>query len=93
MRKVAIVGIGQVPVREHWDSGLREMAVRAILDAMQDADVRNCDALYVGNMLAGYLSDQSNLGALLADYAGLQVSEAVSLEAACGSGAAAFRQA
>lgn len=93
MRKVAIVGIGQVPVREHWESGLRELAVQAILAAMQDADIEQTDALYVGNMLSGYLSDQSNLGALLADYAGLQVREAISMEAACGSGAAAFRQA
>lgn len=93
MRKVAIVGVGQVPVQEHWDSGLRELGVKAILQAMQDANIQQTEALFVGNMLGSYLSDQSNLGALLADYAGLDVNEAVSVEAACGSGAAAFRQA
>lgn len=93
MRKVAIVGIGQIPVREHWDSGLRELSVNAVLNAMDDADIQQADALYIGNMLGTYLSDQSNLGALIAEYAGLAVKESLSVEAACGSGAAAFRQA
>ena len=93
MRKVAIVGVGQVPVREHWDSGLRELAVKAVLEAMKDAGIQQADALFVGNMLGSYFSDQSNLGALIAEYAGLEVNEAVTVEAACASGAAAFRQA
>jgi len=93
MRKVAIVGVGQVPVREHWESGLRELAAMAVLNAMEDADVQNTDALFVGNMLGSYFSDQSNLGALIAEHAALDVNEAITIEAACGSGAAAFRQA
>lgn len=93
MRRVAIVGIGQVPVREHWEYGIRELAVMAILNAMDDADIKQVDALYIGNMLGSYLSDQSNLGALVADYAGLDVKESLSVEAACASGAASFRQA
>ena len=93
MRKVAIVGVGQVPVREHWDRGLRELAVKAVLEAMKEAGIQQADALFIGNMLGGYLSDQSNLGALIAEYAGIEASEAVTLEAACASGAAAFRQA
>lgn len=93
MRKVAIVGIGQVPVKENWTSGLRELAVSAVLDAMDDANIKNADALYIGNMLGGNFSDQSNLGALISENAALDVKEAVTVEAACGSGAAAFRQA
>lgn len=93
MRKVAIVGLAQVPVREHWDRGLRELAASAVLDAMRDAGLLQADALFVGNMLGSCFSDQANLGALIAEYAALDVSEAVTLEAACGSGAAAFRQA
>jgi len=93
MRQVAIIGIGQVPVREHWDNGIRELSVKAILNAMDDADIKQVDALYIGNMLGSYLSDQSNLGALVAEYAGLNVQESLSVEAACGSAAAAFRQA
>lgn len=93
MRKVAIVGVGQTPVREHWDSGLRELAVNAVLEAMKEAGIQQAEALFVGNMLGGYFSDQSNLGALIAEYSGIEPKEAVTVEAACASGAAAFRQA
>jgi acetyl-CoA C-acetyltransferase len=51
------------------------------------------DALYVGNMLAGELSRQDHLGALIADFAGLRGIDAVTVEAAEASGAAALRQA
>ncbi len=93
MRDVAIVGIGQTPVREHWDRGLRDLAVEAILAAMDDAHIRRADALFVGNMLSGTLGFQEHLGALIAEYAGLEGIEAVKVEAACGSAAAALRQA
>ncbi|HEX8681270.1 MAG TPA: thiolase domain-containing protein [Ardenticatenaceae bacterium] len=93
MREIAIVGIGQTPVGEHWERGLRSLAVEAVLNAMDDAHVRNADALYVGSMLSGELSKQEHLGALIADYAGLEGIEAVRVEAACGSAAAALRQA
>lgn len=93
MRDVAIVGIGQTPVREHWDKGVRDLAVEAVLDAMADAHIERADALYVGNMLSGKLSGQEHLGALIADYAGLEGIEAVKVEAACGSAAATLRQA
>ncbi len=93
MREIALVGIGQTPVAEHWERGLRSLAVEAVLNAMEDAHVRTADALYVGNMLSGALARQEHLGALIADYAGLEGIEAVKVEAACGSGAAALRQA
>ncbi len=93
MRKVAIVGIGQTPVSEHWDTSLRNLGVDALCDAMDDAGVDDLDALCVGNMLSGALSDQEHLGALIADYAGLEGVEAVKIEAACGSGGAALRMA
>lgn len=93
MRKVAIVGVGQTPVREHWDSNLRDLAVTALRDAMEDAGVENLDGICVGNMLSGALSEQEHLGALVADYAGLEGVEGMKIEAACGSGAAAIRMA
>lgn len=91
MRDVAIIGIGQTAVAEHWDRSLRHLAGDAILAAMKDASVETADALYVGNMLSGVLSGQEHLGALIADFVGLRGIEAVKVEAACGSGAAALR--
>ena len=93
MRKVAIVGIGQTPVREHWGTNLRDLAVSALRDAMEDAGVENLDGITVGNMLSGAMSEQEHLGALVADYAGLDGVEGMKIEAACGSGAAAIRMA
>jgi acetyl-CoA C-acetyltransferase len=93
LRDVSIIGIGQTSVGEHWDKGLRHLAYEALAKAMDDANVERADALYVGNMLSGEVSGQAHLGALVADFAGLRGIEAVKVEAACASAAAAFRQA
>jgi acetyl-CoA C-acetyltransferase len=60
---------------------------------MRDAGIERADALYVGNMLSGEISGQAHLGALIADFAGMRGIEAIKVEAACASAAAAFRQA
>ncbi len=93
MRDVSIIGIGQTPVGEHWDRSLRHLAYDALKAAMLDANLERADALYVGNMLSGEISGQAHLGPLIADFAGLRGIEAVKIEAACASAAAAFRQA
>ncbi|MEM7032547.1 MAG: thiolase domain-containing protein [Chloroflexota bacterium] len=92
MRDVSIIGIGQTPVGEHWDKSLRHLSYDALSAAMKDASVARVDAIYVGNMLSGEISGQAHLGALVADFAGLQGIEAIKVEAACASAAAAFRQ-
>jgi acetyl-CoA C-acetyltransferase len=91
MRDVAIIGIGQTPVGEHWEKSLRHLAHDAIVAAMTDASIESAGALYVGNMLSGALNGQEHLGALIADFVGLRGIEAMKVEAACGSGAAAVR--
>lgn len=91
MREVAIIGIGQTPVDEHWDKSLKELAGEAIFAALNDAGRETAEAMYIGNMLSGILSKQENLGALISDWIGLPGMEAEKVEAACGSGAAAFR--
>ncbi|MGQ9489308.1 MAG: thiolase domain-containing protein [Anaerolineae bacterium] len=91
MREVAIIGIGQTPVEEHWDKSLRHLAHDAIMAALADAGLDHADALYVGNMLSGQLSGQEHLGALIADFVGMRGIEAMKVEAACASGAAAMR--
>ncbi len=90
MRDVSIVGIGQVPVAEHWDRSLRDLAVGSLLAAMDDAGIETADSLYVSNMLSGAYSSQEHLGGLVADFAGLRGIEALKIEAACGSGGAAL---
>ena len=93
MRKVSIVGFGQIKVGEHWEKSLRHLAGDAVLAAMQHAGTERADVLYVGNMLSGALTGQEHLGALVADFVGLRGIEAIKVEAACAAGAAAVRQA
>ncbi len=91
MRDVAIIGLGQTPVEEHWPTSIRELALHASLAALQDANVEQVDAVYVGNMISGEITGQEHLGVLVADALGLFGVEAMKIEAACASGAAALR--
>jgi len=91
MRAVAILGIGQTTVDEHWDKSLKEIGGEAAFAAMQDANLDKVDALFVGNMLSPLVDGQNQLGTFFSDWVGLWRQEAVKIEAACSSGAAAFR--
>jgi acetyl-CoA C-acetyltransferase len=93
MSNVSIIGIGQTEVKEMWNTSLRHLAWYAIEAALDDAQVSKVDAIFVGNWLAGELSNQNHLGALVADFAGQRGIEAVTVEAADASGGAALRQA
>ncbi len=93
MREVAILGIGQTSVDEHWDKSLKELAGEAIFATLTDANRESAEALFIGNMLSGMLSKQENLGGLISDWIGLPGMEAQKVEAACGSGGAALRAA
>jgi acetyl-CoA C-acetyltransferase len=91
MRSVAIIGIGQTIISEHWDRSIRQIAAEAAIATLKDARRESADGLYVGNMMSGSINSQNNLGALVADWAGLKDIGAIKVEAACASGAAAFR--
>lgn len=91
MRDIFVLGVGQIPVTKETDQSIRRLAADAVKAALADAEVDRVDALYVGNMLSGMLSQQQHLGALIADAAGLRGVEAATAEAACSSGAAALR--
>jgi acetyl-CoA C-acetyltransferase len=90
---VLIVGIGQTPVGEHWDLSLRELAARAVLDAIRDSGGLKPQSLYIGNTLAVSASQQANLGALITEDVGLIGVEGVTVDAADASGGAALRMA
>ncbi len=91
MRPVAILGIGQTPIDEHWNLSLREIGGNAAFAAMQDAGMNKVDALFVGNMLSPLVDGQNQLGTFFSDWIGLWHQESVKVEAACASGAAALR--
>jgi acetyl-CoA C-acetyltransferase len=93
MRDVAVIGIGQTKVDEIWEKSLRELAGDAALAALMDSGLNRVDSMYVGNMLSGSANNQQHLGAFIADWIGMRFTEAIRLEAACSSGAAAFRTA
>lgn len=93
MREVAVIGIGQTKIDEHWDKSLRDLAGDAALSAMMDSSMEKVDAVYVGNMMSGSANRQQHLGAYIADWIGMRGVEAIRLEAACSSGAASFRTA
>ncbi|MCA9514655.1 MAG: hypothetical protein KC635_06925, partial [Myxococcales bacterium] len=94
MRPVSIIGVGLLPVTRGAHRPASELAAEAVRQALADTGglVGRPDALVVGNMMSGLLSDQTQLGALVADRAGFRGVEAVTVEAACASGAAAVRQ-
>lgn len=91
MRPIYILGVGQIPVSKETDLPIRQLAVAAVREAIANAGVERVEALFLGNMLSGILSQQQHLGALVADAAGLRGVEAATAEAACSSGAAAVR--
>jgi acetyl-CoA C-acetyltransferase len=93
VKSIGIIGIGQIPVGEHWGLSLRDMAVEAAARAISDAalDPKGIDMIVAGTMLADTLSSQSNVGPLIADALGCRGIEALRVEASCASGAAALR--
>lgn len=95
MTDVAVVGVGQTKFGELWERSLRQLGVDAFDAALADAGVERgaVQALYVGNMAAGYMCSQEHLAALFADHCGLTPKPAVRCEAACASGSLALRQA
>lgn len=93
MKDVYIVGVGQTPVTRNGAAPGRELAASAIEHALVSAGLERdqVGALYVGNMTGAVLDRQQQMGGLVADYAGLAGIEAINIEAACASGAAAAR--
>jgi len=93
MREVAIIGIGQTKVEEQWDKSLREIAGEAVLLALQESSLERVESIFVGNMMSGSANRQQHLGSYIADWVGMRFAEGYHIEAACSSGAAAFRSA
>ena len=95
MRRVAIIGVGMTKFGEHWERGYRDLVVEAGVRAIEDAGVggEKIDAGFVGTMASGRLIGQEHVGALIADYMGLNPIPITRVEGACASGGIALRQA
>ncbi len=94
MRRVAIVGAGMSRFGEDWNRGFRDMIIDAGTSAITDANISGdkIDAMYIGTMAAGRLIGQEHIGALIADFMGLNPIPSTRVEAACASGGVALRQ-
>ncbi len=90
MDRVFIVGVGLTKIGRFFDKSARTLFSEALSMAIEDAGGLKPKALVVGNMTSSVLMEQDSLGALLADYSGLRGIPAFKVEAACGSGGAAF---
>ncbi|MBR9909728.1 MAG: thiolase domain-containing protein [Gammaproteobacteria bacterium] len=93
MKDVYLIGIGQTKINKSAGIRGRYLAAQAIEQALSSAgiDKQQVGMLVTGNMMSGMLSQQQQLGALIADTVGLRGIEASTVEAACSSGAAATR--
>lgn len=94
MRKVAIIGAGMTKFGELWDMSYRGLVVEAGIKALNDSGVKgdDIDGGYIGTMASGRLIGQEHVGALIADYMGLNPIPITRVEGACASGSLALRQ-
>ena len=93
MRDVFIIGVGMTPFGEIWDMSLRDLFVRASLNALADAAVDHIESMYIGAMSPGLFVGQEHIASLLSDYLGTGGIPAAHVESACSSGGLAVRQA
>ncbi len=90
MSGVYVVGVGFTKIDRLFEHSARDLFSEAMAKAVEDAGGLKPSALVVGNMTSSVLMEQDSLGALMADYSGLRGVPAFKVEAACGSGGAAF---
>ncbi len=91
MRDVAIIGVGMGSRWGKYDGSLIEMMAEASLDAIEDAGTDSVDAVFVANMGAGRINNQTALGSALTDYLNLFPAVGASVENGPASGATAAR--
>jgi acetyl-CoA C-acetyltransferase len=93
VNEVFVIGIGQTPVVRNSELSPARLGAQAVRTCIDDAGIapEDLNAIYVGNMASGILSQQMQLAALVAEHSGLSGREAITTEAACASGSAAMR--
>lgn len=93
MRDAYVVGVGSTNYGK-LEQTLREAAVHAAMEAIETSgiDVEKIDGAFIANAL-GMAERQGHLGPLVMTSLGIPEKPASSIEAACASGASAFREA
>jgi len=93
LTRAAIVGVGHTKFGRATTKQLHELAWEAIRQSLQDAGItqRDVEFLAVGNI--GQWSSEPMPAVAVSEYAGLNPTGSVRVEAACASGSAALRSA
>jgi acetyl-CoA C-acetyltransferase len=65
LRGVAVTGVGVTSVTSGSGKNLSQLFVEAATEAIENAGVSRIDAMYVGNMMSGFLQKQEHLGSLM----------------------------
>ena len=93
MKEVFMIGIGLTPVCKDAQRTPVQLAAAAIEEAIATSGIEKSrvDALFIGNMMSGMLSNQAQLGPVIADEVGLKGIEALAIDAACASGGNSMR--
>lgn len=92
MTKTYVHGVGMTKFGTHADRTLKDLLLDASRQALEDAGRPKVDAVFVGNFLAGSMSNQEILGAIVANDLGLGYIPTAKVEGACASGGIALRQ-
>ncbi len=89
--KIQVRGVGITKFGELWDKTFFDLCLEASQKAIKDSgiDKKKIDAVYVGNMIFGKISEQDHIGAVVSSSLGLN-SPAYHIEAACASGGEAI---
>jgi acetyl-CoA C-acetyltransferase len=92
--KIAVLGVYQTKFGELWHKNLEDLISEAAEGAIKDAGVtkKKIQIAFIGNKLAGNLSDQNHLAALLSETLRINI-PVIRVEAACASGGVAVAQA
>lgn len=85
--KIRVTGIGLTRFGELWDKTLFDLAQEASLEAINDSrlTINQIEAIFVGNMIYGKVSNQDHLGPAIASNLGIR-GAALRVEGACASG-------
>ena len=89
-----IVGWAHTKFGKHENEDLESLIVRVATDAMADAGVepKDVDAIYVGNMNAGFMRQEFPASLALQAHPDLRFKPATRVEDACATGSAAIHQ-